>query len=110
MPPRSFSLSGLEAVKYRNINVSLLSTGKGDFHDILEVISWLRQGLVLAHSQTRKKAFAQESQGEQFVYPGTSEIRRLIAAGQPPRPGMAEQLLARKARRHENSSDAEAGQ
>jgi hypothetical protein len=46
-----------------------LSMGKGDFHDILEVIDWLGQGLVLAHNQTKKKAFAQESQGEQFVHP-----------------------------------------
>jgi hypothetical protein len=32
-----------------------LSMGHGDFNDILEVIDWLRQGLVLAHSQTSAK-------------------------------------------------------
>src|SRR5436190_21736085 len=45
-----------------------LSMGHGDFNDVLEVFDWLRQGLVLAHSQTRKKGLAQESQGEQFVH------------------------------------------
>ena len=45
-----------------------LSMGRGDFDDILEVLEYLRQGLVLAHSQTRKLAFAQEAQGEQFVH------------------------------------------
>jgi hypothetical protein len=44
-----------------------LSMGKGDFNDILEVFDWLRQGLVIAHSQTKKKGIAHESQGEQFV-------------------------------------------
>jgi hypothetical protein len=44
-----------------------LSMGKDDFHDYLEVLDWLRQGLVLAHRQTRKKGLAQESQGEQFI-------------------------------------------
>jgi hypothetical protein len=46
-----------------------LSMGKNDFTDILEVLDWLRQGLVLAHSQTKKKASSHESQGEQFVDP-----------------------------------------
>lgn len=45
-----------------------LSMGKEDFKDILEVIDWLRQGLVLVHSRTKKMAFAQESQGEQFIH------------------------------------------
>jgi hypothetical protein len=45
-----------------------LSMSKNDFHDILEVIDWLRQGLVLANRRTKKKGSAQESQGEQFVH------------------------------------------
>lgn len=46
-----------------------LSMGKKDFTDILEVLDWLRKGQVLAHSQTKKKAFANESQGAHFVHP-----------------------------------------
>ncbi len=46
-----------------------LSMGSSGFYDILEVIDWLRQGLVLAHSETKKKGLAQEGQGEQFVHP-----------------------------------------
>jgi uncharacterized protein (DUF433 family) len=37
-------------------------------------------------------------------------VRRLIAAGQAPRPGMHDELLARQARRGGNGNDAEASQ
>jgi uncharacterized protein (DUF433 family) len=38
------------------------------------------------------------------------EIRRMIAAGQPARAGMAEELRARKERRDENQEHAQAGE
>jgi hypothetical protein len=43
-----------------------LSMGGND--DILDVFDRLRQGLVGAHSRTKKKGFAHESQGAQFVH------------------------------------------
>jgi len=46
-----------------------LSMGRGDFDDILDVLDYLRQGLVIAHKNTRKLAFVQESQGDLFVHP-----------------------------------------
>lgn len=46
-----------------------LSMGHGDFDDILDVIEYLRNGLVVAHSQTAKLAFGHEAQGEHFVHP-----------------------------------------
>jgi hypothetical protein len=48
-----------------------LSMGKNDFKDILEVLDWLRQGLVLVHSQTGKEQgprFADSDRDGDFFY------------------------------------------
>ena len=42
-------------------------TGGGDFKHILEVVDWLRQGVVLVHKDTRAKGTSQTTQGENFV-------------------------------------------
>jgi len=39
----------------------------GDFKDILEVLDWLRQGLVLVHKDTGAKGKLQKTQGQAFV-------------------------------------------
>jgi hypothetical protein len=41
-------------------------TGR-DFRDLLVVLDWLRQGLVLVHKDTRAKGTSEKGQGEQFV-------------------------------------------
>ena len=45
------------------------STG-GDFKNVLEVLDWIRQGLVLVHKDTRPMAKSKTSQGERFTDPG----------------------------------------
>lgn len=42
-------------------------TAGGDFKHVLEVLDWLRQGLVLVHKETRAKGTSPKSQGEQFI-------------------------------------------
>jgi 5-methylcytosine-specific restriction protein B len=42
------------------------STG-GDFKHVLDVLDWIRQGVVLVHKDTRAKGTSQATQGEQFV-------------------------------------------
>jgi hypothetical protein len=42
-------------------------TEGGDFKHLLEVLDWLRQGLVLVHKDTKAKGTSQKTQGEQFV-------------------------------------------
>lgn len=48
-----------------------LSMGPGnmgeDFRNVLEVLDWLRQGLVLVHKNTRAKGTSQVTQGERFI-------------------------------------------
>ncbi len=39
----------------------------GDFKHLLEVLDWLRQGLVLVHKDTTAKGTSQKSQGELFI-------------------------------------------
>jgi hypothetical protein len=45
-----------------------LSMGK-DFKNILEVLDWIRLGVVLVHKDTKEKGIAKKSQGEDFVDP-----------------------------------------
>jgi hypothetical protein len=53
-----------------------LSMGPGtageDFKHILEVLDWIRQGLVLVHKDTKAKGTSQTTQGQHFV--GKAEI------------------------------------
>jgi hypothetical protein len=42
-------------------------TSGGDFKGLLEVLDWLRQGLVLVHKDTRAKGIMQKSQGELLI-------------------------------------------
>ncbi|MBW3600071.1 MAG: hypothetical protein KY475_22710 [Planctomycetes bacterium] len=48
-----------------------LSMGRGnasqDFRNLLEVLEWLRHGLVLVHKNTPAKGTSQKTQGELFV-------------------------------------------
>jgi 5-methylcytosine-specific restriction protein B len=48
-----------------------LSMGPGtageDFKNLLEVLDWLRQGLVLVHKDTKAKGTSLKSQGQQFI-------------------------------------------
>ena len=48
-----------------------LSMGRGstnsDFRHVLEVVDWVRQGVVLVHKDTPAKATVQTTQGELFV-------------------------------------------
>jgi hypothetical protein len=45
-----------------------LSMGK-DFRDVLEVLDWIRQGIVLVHKDTRAPGGSSVSQGVHFVQP-----------------------------------------
>lgn len=40
-----------------------------DFDTLLDVVDWLRRGVVLVHKNTRAKGTSSETQGEQFVRP-----------------------------------------
>ncbi len=42
-------------------------TAGGDFKNILEVLDWLRHGLVLVHKDTKAKGTSQKTQGQAFV-------------------------------------------
>jgi hypothetical protein len=48
-----------------------LSMGPGtsgdDFKHVLEVVDWIRQGVVLVHKDTKAKGISQKTQGESFV-------------------------------------------
>jgi hypothetical protein len=44
-----------------------LSMAGNDFKTILEVLDWIRQGVVLVHKDTLPKGISQVSQGEHFV-------------------------------------------
>jgi hypothetical protein len=50
-----------------------LSMGPGgsgeDFNTLLDVVDWVRRGIVLVHKNTRAKGTSTETQGEQFVQP-----------------------------------------
>src|SRR5438132_2278194 len=41
--------------------------GGRDFPDILSVLDWLRQGVVVVHSHTSPKGISAKAQGEEFV-------------------------------------------
>jgi len=46
-----------------------LSMGGGDFKTVLDVIDWIRHGVVVVHKDTRKKATSHVSQGQHFIEP-----------------------------------------
>ena len=47
-----------------------LSMAGEDFKTVLEVLDWIRRGVVLVHKDTRAKGTSQTSQGEHFVESG----------------------------------------
>ena len=42
----------------------------GDFKNLLAVLDWIRQGVVLVHKDTKAKGIAKTTQGQHFMEPG----------------------------------------
>lgn len=46
-----------------------VSMGRDDFPTILDVVEWLRRGVVVVHKDTKAKGTSSESQGQSFIAP-----------------------------------------